>query len=182
MRTITVVAIGFVFLASAWMIGNQARANVESNDNNVAVMDDCLPSDPAWEETGGCTLKPHQGDVSFAEFQALLLSPLSPTVVGHPSWRNEPSYLAARVGKRVRVTNKGGRGHTFTEVLNFGGGFVPPLNGAPTPLAVAPECNPVSPTLRALNPGTTVELDLTPGLHRFQCCIHPWMRAAVRVE
>jgi len=21
-----------------------------------------------------------------------------------------------------------------------------------------------------------------PGLHKFQCCIHPWMRAAVRVE
>jgi hypothetical protein len=23
---------------------------------------------------------------------------------------------------------------------------------------------------------------LAPGLHKFQCCIHPWMHAAVRVN
>jgi hypothetical protein len=24
--------------------------------------------------------------------------------------------------------------------------------------------------------------DLAPGNHRFQCCIHPWMRAIVKVK
>ena len=28
----------------------------------------------------------------------------------------------------IKVTNRGGRGHTFTEVAEFGGGRVPPLN------------------------------------------------------
>ena len=28
-----------------------------------------------------------------------------------------------------------------------------------------------------------VEVDnLTPGNHKFQCCIHPWMRAIVKVK
>lgn len=104
-----------------WGIGHTiAVAQVDGNDNNIAVMDDCLPGDPAWNPTGGCALKPHQGDVPQAEFGALLRSPLTipPNgfLIGHPSWRNEPSHLTVSSGKKVRVTNKGGRGHTF-----FGG-------------------------------------------------------------
>ena len=65
----------------------------------------------------------------MAEFFALLVSPLAPgDVIGHPSWRNEPSYISVRAGRSVRVTNRGGRAHTFTKVNDFGGGFVPPLN------------------------------------------------------
>ena len=31
--------------------------------------------------------------------------------------------------------------------------------------------------------GGTVEINqLSPGVHKFQCCIHPWMRAVVDVE
>ena len=77
----------------------------------------------------------------------------------------------------MRIKNEGGRGHTFTEVAQFGGGFVPPLNVGLTP---APECTPEA-TI-PLAPGATEELNLEPGLHKFQCCIHPWMRAAIRVE
>lgn len=159
-----------------------ATAQVNGNDNNIAVMDDCLPGDPAWDPTGGCTLKPHQGDVSAGEFFALLRSPLTVpangALIGHPSWRNEPSHVTTPAGKRIRVTNTGGRGHTFTEVANFGGGFVGVLNIGLTP---APECAPNN--VVPLAPGATVELTASgPGLHKFQCCIHPWMRATVRVE
>jgi plastocyanin len=128
-----------------------------------------------------CVLK--NGDVTLAEFNDLLSSPLSEfTVVGHPSWRNEASYLTVRLGRTVHVRNEGGRGHTFTEVAEFGGGRVPPLRDG---LTVAPECTlspgGVDPT--ALDPGDRLELrELGPGLHLFQCCIHPWMRAAIRVE
>jgi len=149
-------------------------------DSNVAIIDKCDPADPAWNPTGGCTLKPMQGDVTFAEFNAFLFSPLGPAglLIGHPAWRNDPSYLSIHSNKTVHVTNKGGRTHTFTEVANFGGGFVPPLNGA---LGVAPECNALTTT--ALAPGDKINVKgLASGLHKFQCCIHPWMRAAVRVE
>ena len=155
-------------------------AQSQSNDNNVAMMDACDPADPAWLPTGGCTLKPHQGDVKQAEFGALLFSPLgSPgLLIGHPAWRNEPSYLSTDPGRAIRVMNKGGRIHTFTEVASFGGGRIPPLNGGLTP---ALECNPLLTT--DIAPGGKVNITgLTPGLHKFQCCIHPWMRAAVRVD
>ena len=159
-----------------------ANAQTDGNDNNIAVMDDCLPSDPAWNSIGGCLLKPHQGDVSRAEFAALLLSPLTippnGILIGHPSWRNEPSHLTARQGKTIHVKNKGGRGHTFSEVANFGGGFVAGLNIG---LTQAPECTPTG-TI-PLPAGATVALTgLAPGLHKFQCCIHPWMRATIRVQ
>jgi hypothetical protein len=55
---------------------------------------------------------------------------------------------------------------------------VPPLNIGMMP---APECTPNTTT--PLSSGATQELDgLAPGLHKFQCCIHPWMRATIRVE
>jgi hypothetical protein len=76
----------------------------------------------------------------------------------------------------VTAINDGGRLHTFTEVANFGGGFVPPLNGT---LAFAPECATATP----LPPGARQQVTgLTPGNHLFQCCIDPWMRMLVKVE
>jgi plastocyanin len=145
----------------------------------IRVLDNCDPTDPTWAPTGGCLLE--EGNVTRAEFNTLLISPLSLATVGHPSWRNEPSYVTIEAGDTVRARNEGGRGHTFTQVANFGGGRVPPLNVGLTP---APECllapGAVDPT--ALAPGATLKItDLGVGLHRFQCCIHPWMRAVIRV-
>jgi len=74
------------------------------------------------------------------------------------------------------VRNRGGRIHTFTEVANFGGGKVPPLNKG---LATAPECL-VSTDIAA---GGKAEVGtLAEGNHHFQCCIHPWMRAVIKVS
>lgn len=164
-------------MVGLWALGGRASAQVNSNDNNIALMDNCDPTDPAWAGLGGCALK--KGSVSLAEFLDLLFSPLSGTIpVGHPSWRNEPSYISPSAGKTVRVTNWGGRGHTFTEVADFGGGFVPPLNGTLVP---APECDPASVII--LPPGGTQQITgLGVGTHKFQCCFHPWMRAAVEVQ
>jgi plastocyanin len=142
----------------------------------IAVLDECDPNDPAWAPTGGCSLK--GGTVTNAQFGALLASPLSLSVIGHPGWRNEPSYVAIGEGESVRVSNEGGRTHTFTEVANFGGGRVPPLRMGLTP---APECL-AAPTTADLLPGAGLELHgLAVGVHRFQCCIHSWMRASITV-
>lgn len=145
-------------------------------DKKVSVLDDCDPNDPAWG-VNGCGITAKEGDVLRSEFNLLLLSPLSLSTVGHPSWRIEPSYFTIEPDKTVRVTNEGGRGHTFTKVANFGGGFVAPLNVGLTP---APECTGAVP----LQPGQSRELttELTEGLNRFQCCIHPWMRATIKVK
>jgi hypothetical protein len=175
MRKSVVVAI----LVGAWL-GFAAVATAgdvkDVKKGKVVVYDDCDPTDESWDETGGCTLD--GGKVTEAEFSLLLFSPLGDgTVIGHPAWRMEPSYLRLKPDGRLIAENEGGRTHTFTEVASFGGGFVPPLNG---PLLVmAPECATATP----IQPGEEQEFeDLAPGNHLFQCCIHPWMRFLVKVN
>jgi plastocyanin len=185
MKTLSRIGLALASIAAIASFGSLAvTAQVKSNDNKIAVVDNCLPGDPGWTPTGGCLLNENQGDVPFAEFGALLTSPLTipanGILIGHPSWRMEPAHLTAPTGKGVKITNSGGRAHTFTEVANFGGGFVPQLNIGLQP---APEClSTTNPPLR-LEPGDSIELTATgAGLHKFECCIHPWMRATIRVE
>jgi plastocyanin len=163
--------------AGAPISGSQSAngADDDAGENaKIAIRDDCDPSDPGWAPTGGCLLR--RGDVSFAEFNAELISPLALSAVGHQAWRNDPSYVETFTGRTVRVRNEGGRTHTFTEVAHFGGGKVPPLSPG---LVTAPEC----PASINIAPGDEVTLStLAPGNHHFQCCIHPWMRAVIKVE
>jgi plastocyanin len=118
-------------------------------------------------------------DIDENEFRALLRSPLS-AVIGHPAWRNDPAYLKIEAAQTVEVRNMGGRNHTFTEVAEFGGGRVPgrvpPLNFGLQP---APECA----TAVNVPPGTEARVTgLSVGIHRFECCIHLWMRTLIEVK
>lgn len=170
-------------------LGFDGAARAQGNDPNVVMLDNCSHTDAAYGSVGGCpegsALRGYRGDVTVAEFFALLTSPLTAAgqIIGHPSWRNEPSYIKVRAGQTVLVANRGGRVHTFTEVQDFGGGFVPPLNGSMVP---APECGAnmmPNPAVEFVAVGDTQRLEgMDRGLHKFQCCIHPWMRAAVRAD
>ncbi len=180
MRSIAIALVLVVGIALALLVGAwRMEAVTAAAHEKVAVLDDCDPTDPTWAPTGGCTLE--EGDVTRAEFNALVRSPLSLATIGHPAWRMDPSYLKIEPNETVRVRNRGGRGHTFTEVAAFGGGLVPPLNFGLTP---APECvDPavVGPT--QLQPGARLQVrGLGVGNHRFQCCIHPWMRTLIKVQ
>lgn len=167
------------------------RAQARGNDANITMMDNCSDADAGYAPFGGCPegapfpgFRSYSGDVGVAEFFELLVSPLAAgAVIGHPSWRNEPSYLSVGAGRRIRVSNRGGRAHTFTEVADFGGGFIPLLNETMTP---APECGDnFIPAVGVVFVGvgqTQTLSSLDAGLHKFQCCIHPWMRGAVRVN
>lgn len=188
MRLKSVPLLALVIGMGAWMVTTTLQAQARSNDANITMMDNCSENDPDYDPFGGCPegepfpgSRSYRGDVSVAEFFELLFSPLAPggQVIGHPSWRNEPSYLSIQAGRKVRVTNRGGRAHTFTKVASFGGGFIGDINGA---LVTAPEC--ADPGQLVFVPyGESQPLTgLQPGLHQFQCCIHPWMRAAVRVN
>ncbi len=150
----------------------------DSRPARIAIRDDCDPDDPTWAPVGGCELE--RGDVSRAEFAAENGFPvsLSAAVIGHQAWRNDPSYLEIKEGERVRVVNKGGRAHTFTRVAQFGGGKAanPALNKG---LVTAPEC----PASLDMAPGDRIVLSgLEVGNHRFLCCVHPWMRAMIKVN
>ena len=165
-----------------WTVASGARPTgavfADGNDGKVAIRDDCDPNDwPGPPPGGGCELE--DGDVTVAEFNGELSSPLSLSVIGHQAWRNDPAYLKIEEGETVKVKNKGGRSHTFTEVANFGGGRVPPFNQGLDP---PPECLNV-PQSPPVAPGAAVEVTgLGVGNHRFQCCFHPWMRALIKVK
>ena len=98
------------------------------------------------------------------------------------AWHFAPGVVRLQEGQAFQARNSGGELHTFTEVEDFGGGFIPELNdlsGNPEP---APECqNPGS--LEFIAPGDTSEPEVeSKGTHRYMCCIHPWMRATVTVR
>ncbi len=186
MRNLAMLAGGLALLVGLWFIGTDvATAQVNSNDPKIALVDNCDPATFNAAIPGVCTTTPHAHDTTFLEFIGLLFSPLAANVIGHPAWQFSPGYISVRAGQTVRATNAGGEEHTFTEVTAFGGGYIPPLNGVggpagTVPLVPAAACL-ASPGVVA--PGATVQIKgLSPGVHKFQCCIHPWMRTVVDVE
>jgi plastocyanin len=102
-----------------------------------------------------------------------------------PNWDFEPDLVKVREGTLLSVVNQGGEPHTFTEVGSFGGGFIPGLNAPGEDLI--PECsggfsNLAVAKTRILQGSELKVTDLSKGKHRFQCCIHPWMRMEVDVK
>jgi plastocyanin len=94
------------------------------------------------------------------------------------AWHMTPPQAQLGVGDVLLAVNHGGEEHTFTEVEEFGGGIVPDLNRRMGLTTVAPECNQA-----AMIPpgGSSSETEDEEGVEKYQCCIHPWMRAEVHV-
>ena len=103
-----------------WSVGAVTlRATVAGADPRVAVLDECAPvtfnaTPPVGPGLSTICDVNFDGEVTFAEFVALLPP-------GHPAWRNDPSWLVMKAGRKVKVTNKGGEDHIFTEMAKFGG-------------------------------------------------------------
>lgn len=101
-----------------------------------------------------------------------------------PNWDFEPDDARIDKGTAVSVVNQGGQEHTFTEVKQFGGGFIEGLNNGQ---ATIPECEGGFANLKVARTrvvqGSQVEYDnLSRGKHKFQCCIHPWMHFELDVK
>jgi len=101
-----------------------------------------------------------------------------------PNWDFEPDDLNIRQGTVLNVANEGGEPHTFTEVKEFGGGFIGGLNSGEN---TVPECaggfaNVAVARTRILQGSSVNVSGLSKGQHHFQCCIHPWMRVTVDVK
>jgi plastocyanin len=101
-----------------------------------------------------------------------------------PGWDFEPDQVTIARGGTVSVVDQGGEPHTFTEVAQFGGGFVEALNHGE---AIVPECmggfkNVAVARTRILQGSRLDVAGLSKGTHLFQCCIHPWMRMEVDVK
>ncbi len=140
----------------------------------VTMFDACDPETfNAALGAGTCT---RSGGVRFDSFVDQLRNHHS---IG--AWHFAPPEVTMRVGQMLVATNHGGETHTFTEVEEFGGGIVPLLNQLTGMTSVAPECNALT-GRDFLAPGaSSSETEEEAGVEKYQCCIHPWMRAEVRI-
>jgi plastocyanin len=152
--------------------------------SQVVALDEC---DPASFNTALGT--------DFCKNIALGFSTTLPTLLAEaatpnpdPKWDFEPDALKVEEGTVLSVVDQGGEPHTFTEVKQFGGGFIGPLNNGQ---AAAPECaagfdgTPAGIAVaktRILQGSTSLVTGLSKGTHYFQCCIHPWMHFTVEVQ
>ena len=171
------LGIALIVLMVFWTIGvNDAAAK------RISILDRC---DPATFNAAGPVLcnPDFDGGVSLQDFQELL----KPSGFGHPAWRFNAPYVVIDPDDRVRVTNRGGEDHTFTEVPEleegknpFGGGRVNALN-EPFGLTPLPQCK--ADVAPVIHPGDSIHIkNLSEGTHYYQCCIHPWMHAIIEVE
>jgi plastocyanin len=150
-----------------------ASAHAAGRENvRINILDACDPETFAAQQVD-CT---RAGGVKFDQFIAIL------TRLGFVGpWHFSPSNVNVRVGESFVAVNQGGEVHTFTEVAQFGGGIVPPLNDLAHVPVIAPECG----ALEAddfVPPGGSYHEDIDhTGTLKFQCCIHPWMRLEANV-
>jgi plastocyanin len=140
----------------------------------VTLFDACDPEtfNAALGE-GACT---RSGGVRFDTFLEQL--GLHHSIGG---WHFAPSNVTMKVGELLVATNRGGEMHTFTEVEEFGGGVVDQLNQLTGLTEVAPECAALAGGGRIAPGASSSEEEEEAGVEKYQCCIHPWMRAEVRI-
>ena len=147
-------------------------------------LDECDP--PTFNAALGPAFCKNVALAAFG-YSTTLSNLLAGAQAGHPSpnWDFEPDSMTVSKGTVISVVDQGGEPHTFTEVKNFGGGFLAPLN-APGE-TTAPECSGGFSTVavaktRIIQGSTTLVPNLSKGRHLFQCCIHPWMHVTVNVQ
>ena len=162
---------------------------IAGNEAQIVALDECDPVtfNPALgEEGGGFCHNVTLYKFAPAHYETTLDSLVSQANSGtpDPGWDFEPDELSIRRSTTLSVVNQGGEPHTFTEVSQFGGGFVEALNNGE---AIAPECaggfkNVAVAKTRILQGSRLDVTGLSRGKHLFQCCIHPWMHVEVDVK
>jgi plastocyanin len=154
-----------------------AGASAASTTRQVQVLDDCDPVTFNAAIGPGTCVK--DGTTTFQAFIGQLLAQGRA-----PAWRFAPEQLRLDPGGRLQANNRGGEDHTFTEVANFGGGCIAALNDL-LGLTPVPECAGFPGGAfgaTEVEPGATVTTaPLPPGVHRYECLIHPWMQTTVTV-
>ena len=196
-RKVTFIA-GFFVLAIVLTFLPGARHLLAQDSNNQGTAGNGPPAGiaqfVALDECDPTTFNAALGpafckNVALAAFgyATTLSNLLTGAQAGHPSpnWDFEPDSMTVSQGTVISVVDHGGEPHTFTEVKNFGGGFLAPLN-APGE-TTAPECSGGFSTVavaktRIIQGSTTLVPNLSKGRHLFQCCIHPWMHVTVNVQ
>jgi plastocyanin len=155
---------------------------VKGKQAQIVAVDECDPETFNKPEAAGADFCKNVALGAQVTFDKLFTDAMNGTP--NPAWDFEPDELTIHKGTTLSVTDQGGEPHTFTEVQQFGGGFIDGLNGGE---ATAPECqggfgNLAVARTRILQGSRLDVAGLAKGRHFFQCCIHPWMRVTVDVK
>ena len=142
----------------------------------INILDKCDPATFNAAVGPGTCLRTEAG-ITFTDFIGQLSQ-----LHNVPAWRFEPGSVTLTLGQGFVATNFGGEVHTFTEVKRFGGGIVPLLNQASGITEVAPECTALATTDFLPRGAKFHDTPDEVGTELYQCCIHPWMRAVVRIH
>ena len=161
------------------VVGSVGATALANGTATVKVRDACdAESFNAVIGPGTCV---DAGNVTFDEFIGSLVKHGE-----HPLWRNTPTTRTVHHGAVVDVENVGGEFHTFSRTDEYGGGFVAELNEILGLEEIADGCllgpGPTNAFVPAGASGTIDTAALEPGVHKFMCCIHPWMRSTLMVE
>lgn len=177
MRFRIVLSVTVGLAAAIGVVVGPAYAQAASPHREIFALDACDPTTlNAAIGPGTCT---RAGGVPFDTFvKQLQLLHFA------PAWQFAPGTVVATTTDPIEFKNIGGEVHTFTEVAQFGGGFVPLLNQLAGNLTERPECGaPPNEDNHILQPGGSfVFTEEDPGVHLYQCCIHPWMHETLNIR
>lgn len=176
--------LGVAVLAAGALVATLAMSGIASAGHGHHAVATVLMEDNCEPHSFNAAVGPHtcigNGHTTFEAFIGQLIA-----TGDAPAWRFDPSVLSLPTGSQIKAVNIGGEDHTFTEVANYGGGCIDVLNNL-LGLTSVPECAgfPGGAFGATLVPpgGTLTTGSLPPGIHRFECLIHPWMRATVTVS
>jgi plastocyanin len=186
-RLLAVATVGLAFAAAP------ATAALAS-DGGITVQDRCDHASfvAALGDPHACD-RPAGDGGGVTTFDELISSLVANQANDH--WRFKEDKVTLRAGQPLTISmNRGGEGHTVTEVDSFGLGCVEPLNAlvfpGQDPTAFPAACadpatftpgflggNLIAPGLPSFS-----YVGLSKGVHRFQCMIHPWMKSTVTVR
>jgi plastocyanin len=176
----SLLAACLIFIGTTQALAQHSSEEHRSHVAQVVALDECDPT------TFNAALGPDFcKNVTLGAFTTLSnLFAEAAAGTPDPNWDFEPDAIKMKEGTTLSVVDQGGEPHTFTEVEHFGGGFITGLNHGE---ATVPECaggfSKVAVAKTRILQGSTIQItDLPEGEHRFQCCIHPWMRMTVDVK
>lgn len=182
MMKFPLVIAGLTMLAATYAVAKPPSNVVKGKEAQIVAVDECDPATFNKPEAAGPDFCKNVALGAQVPFEKLFSDAADGTP--NPAWDFEPDELTIHRGTALSVVDQGGEPHTFTEVKEFGGGFIEGLNGGET---TTPECNGGFGNLgvartRILQGSRLDVTGLAPGKHLFQCCIHPWMRVTVDVK
>jgi len=173
---------GCFLLAGAMQIRAQEREDEKAKPAaEIVALDECDPT--TFNAVLGTAFCHNVTLGAFTKLEDLFKKAAAGTP--DPGWDFEPDAVSIKKGAVLTIVDQGGEPHTFTEVKAFGGGFIPGLNAPGED--VVPECSNGFANIKVARTrilqGSQLQINgLSEGEHRFQCCIHPWMRVTVDVK